>query len=545
MTDIDDKATNEVGTWLDEIARAKKSMHTWTERCEKIRKKYRYEASLNAKTRQYQMLWSNMETMKPSVYTKPPKGVVQQRWKDRDPVSRNACELLERGVNFTLDANDYNTKLEQVRDDYLLYARGCARVKYKPEFDTVDKEDGQLDDASIDPAMDVAQEAKTEQAEEDAESKPGEPKQILKFENINMEYVQRADFVHSISRTWEEVTWVDFICYMSRDELLERFEEDIAKAIPLDAGPDRPEDGRSVNNSQADDKATIHEIWDKAKNRVLWIAKGYPDVLEEGPPYLKFEGFYPCPKPAYGTLTNDSLEPVPDYVFYKDQCDEIDTLTARISSLTEMLKLVGFYPAGPAGEGAPEIERAVIPGFENKMIAVKSWAIFSEGAKGGAPIIWLPIDHVSAVLEACVKLRQQLIEDVYQIYGLSDIMRGDGKASETATAQNIKAQYGSVRIRERQNELARFCRDLCRLVGEILASQFQPETLLKMANMKLPTQAELDAKALQEQIAALQAQAQQSAMMGQAQGGPPMGMNQGPSQQLQAGGPAQNAMGMQ
>jgi hypothetical protein len=521
------KQSNEVGTWLAEIARAQKSMQTWTERCEKIRKKYRYEASLNAKTRQYQMLWSNMETMKPSVYTKPPKGIVQQRWKDRDPVSRDACELLERGVNFTLDANDYNTKLEQVRDDYLLYARGVARVKYKPEFDTVDKEDGMLDDASIDPEEDIEQEAKTPQAAE-----------VLKFENVNMEYVQRADFVHSISRTWEEVTWVDFISYMDRDALRERFAKKIADAIPLDAGPDRPDDSRSINSSQSDDKATIHEIWDKAKNRVLWIAKGYPDVLEEGPPYLKLEGFYPCPKPAYGTLTNDSLEPVPDYVFYKDQCDEIDTLTARIAALTEMLKLVGFYPAGPAGEGAPEIERAVLPGFENKMIAVKSWAIFSEGAKGGAPIIWLPIDHVVAVIEACIKLRQQLVEDVYQIYGLSDIMRGDGKASETATAQNIKAQYGSVRIRERQNELARFCRDLCRLIGEILASQFNQDTLLQMANMKLPTQAELDEQALEAQIAAIQAQAQQSAMIGH-NGGPPMG------QAAPMGGPAQNAMGMQ
>jgi len=260
VADADDKAkpSNEVSTWLSEIARAQKSFNTWMERCEKIRKKYRYEASLNAKTRQYQMLWSNMETMKPSVYTKPPKGVVQQRWKDRDPVSRNACELLERGVNFTLDANDYNTKLEQVRDDYLLYARGVARVKYKPEFDTVDKEDGQLDDASINPAQDVAQEAKTPQGKADAEK--GEPEQVLKFENINLEYIQRQDFVHSISRTWEEVEWVDFICYMDRKALVERFGEKIGNAIPLDSGPDRPNDDRSINSSKADDKATIHEI---------------------------------------------------------------------------------------------------------------------------------------------------------------------------------------------------------------------------------------------------------------------------------------------
>jgi len=507
----DTKPTNEVSTWLSEIARAQKSMIKWTERCEKIRKKYRYEASSSVKVRQYQMLWSNMETMKPSVYTKPPKGVVSQRWKDRDPVARNASELLERGINFTLDANDYNTKLEQVRDDYLLYARGIARVKYKPEFDTVDKEDGMPDDAAIDPENDKAQEAKTAH---------NNPEQILKFENCNLEYVQRDDFVHAIARTWEELPWVSFRCFMTRDELRERFDKKIADAIPLDAGPDRPNDSdRAVNSSNNDDKATIWEIWDKSKNKVLWIAKGYKDVLEKGEPYLKLEGFYPCPKPAYGTLTNDSLEPVPDYVFYKDQCDEIDTLTARIASLSESLKLVGFYPAGPGGEGQPSIENAVKPGFENKMIAVKSWAMFTEGSKNGVPVVFLPVDQVIKVLEGCIKLRQQLIEDVYQIYGLSDIMRGDGKANETATAQSIKAQYGSVRIRERQNELARFCRDLCRIVGEILASQFNEKTLMQMANMNLPTQAELDQQALEQQIEAMRQQAQQQAMAQQA---PPM-----------------------
>lgn len=527
--------TNEVSTWLSEISRSQKHYVKWTERCEKIRKKYRYEASTQTRVRQYQMLWSNMETMKPSVYTKSPKGVVQQRWKDRDPVARNASEMLERAINFTLDANDYNSKLEQVRDDYLLYARGIARVKYKPEFDTVDKEDGMPDDAAIDPAKDV-----------EAESKSGHdtPEQVLKFENCNLEYIQRADFVHSISRTWEEVEWVDFIGFLNREELVDRFGEEIGNAIPLDAGPDRPNESDRSGGEQPDDKATIHEIWDKCNNEVLWIAKGYKDVLEKGEPYLKLEGFYPCPKPAYGTLTNDSLEPIPDYVFYKDQCDEIDTLTARIAALSDSLKLVGFYPAGPKGEGAPEIERAVQPGFENRMIAVKSWAIFQEGAKGGAPIIFLPVDQVANILEGCVKLRQQLIEDVYQIYGLSDIMRGDGNANETATAQNIKAQFGSVRIRTRQDELARFCRDLCRIVGEILASQFNEKTLMQMANMNLPTQAELDQQALKQQIAALQQQAmaaQQPQPMG-AMAGQPMP----PGQAAQMPPPApQPAMAMQ
>jgi hypothetical protein len=41
-----------------------------------------------------------------------------------------------------------------------------------------------------------------------------------------------------------------------------------------------------------------------------------------------------------------------------------------------------------------------------------------------------------------------------------------------------------------------------RLTAEIISEQFQPQTLMDMTNMKLPTQAELDQQALQQQIQA-------------------------------------------
>lgn len=499
----------EVERWLSEIERAQNTdgMKLWRDRCKKIRDKYRYEASRSAKVRKYQMLWSNMETMKPAVMSKPPKGAVQQRWKDRDPVANKATEMLERSINFTLEANDFMSRFQQVRDDFLLYARGVARIEYDPVFDTVSQEAGQPDDAAIDPEAEVA-----EQEQEAYAS----PQTILKFENCLLKYVHREDFVHSISRTWDEVEWEAFRGYLGRKQLVRRFGEDLGNAIPLDASPNQQlrSDDNGVDIAEA--KATIWEIWDKANNRVLWIAKGHDKVLEEGEPYLKLDGFFPNPRPAYGTLTNDTLEPVPDYVFYKDQADEIDTLTARIASLSEQLKLVGFYPAGPKGEGFPEVERAVSPGFENRLIAVKAWAAFTDGGKSTAPIVYLPVDQVGAILKGCVELRKQLIEDIYQIYGLSDIMRGDGDASETATAQSIKAQYGSVRIRERQGEMARFSRDICRLVGEVISTCFSPETLMTMSNIKLPTQEEIDQAALAAQQQALIARAQPPQIAGPA-----------------------------
>ena len=105
--------------------------------------------------------------------------------------------------------------------------------------------------------------------------------------------------------------------------------------------------------------------------------------------------------------------------------------------------------------------------------------------RGGSKMVeYLIIREVVETLKSCIEVRGQLIQDVYQITGISDILRGSSNASETATAQSIKAQWGSVRIRERQKEMARFARDVVGLMCEVIAEHYDPVRVMKMANME-------------------------------------------------------------
>ena len=506
-------------------------MKKWRESCQKIRDLYRYENSIGTRSRKYALLWSNMQTMKGATYAKPPKADISRRFRDKDSSARVAGIMLERCCNFTFEAENYDAVFCKVRDDFLLEARGVARVVYEPVMEEADLDDDTLDGADV-----QGPQAETLEIEREAQD-AGEdgPSEVLTFERVKLEYVHPEDFVTNPARTWEEVEVVGFRSYLTREKLVRRFGDKLGNEIQLDAsaesraGREKSGDPDEAQGEE-DRKATIWEIWDKASNAVLWVSPGYPDVLEEDKPYLKFEHFFPCPRPAYGTMTSDTLAPRADYVFYQDQAEEINALTARIASLQDSLKIVGFYPGGPKGEGVPEVERAVTPGVENKMIAVYGWDNFaSKGGSKGVPVVFMPVQEVAEVLKACVELRKQLIDDVNQIYGIADIMRGDGDARETATAQTLKGNYGSLRIRERQQELARFCRDVTRLVAEVICNHFQPDTIMSMANMPLPT----DAEVMQQQIEAavqarLQAQQQMAAQQQQApmlghNGGPPMG----------------------
>lgn len=462
VTKADDKtASDEEGVaiatrWRGEIERAEKKFNEYWDRCQSIIDLYKQEKSKETKVRKFAMLWSNIETLKPAVYSRTPEPIVKRRYNDQDPLARSASEMVERALIFNFDKTDLDGRMQEVRDNYLLVGRGTAWVRYDPTFHMV---------------------GEGEQAYE-----------ALKSERTTMDFVHWRDFLYQQQRTWADVPWVSRKVPMDRDQLVGRFGEEIGKAITLDHKPAGATDG----DDKSGWKATIYEIWSKTDNKCFWISKSHPTVLDHGPPPLELEGFFPCPRPVFGTLSGEDLIPTPDYVYYQDQANEINSLTARIGALTESLKLVGFYPAG-ASENENVIETAIRPGKENLIIGVPSWAAFSE--KGGAAQIqWLPIDQVATIIKECIALRKELISDVYQITGISDVVRGESDPRETAKAQGIKAQWGSVRIRGRQSEIARFARDVTRIMGEIIADKFQPETLEAMTGIQLPKQADVDAQ---------------------------------------------------
>jgi hypothetical protein len=123
---------------------------------------------------------------------------------------------------------------------------------------------------------------------------------------------------------------------------------------------------------------------------------------------------------------------------------------------------------------------------------------------------WFPVDMVANTLKACVEIRKQQLDDVFQITGIADIMRGDTDPNETAAAQNLKANWGSSRVRDKQKELARFSRDLLVIMGEVVSTHFSADTLAKMTGIKLLPSPEAKAQIQQQQ--AMQQQAYQVAM---------------------------------
>jgi hypothetical protein len=106
---------------------------------------------------------------------------------------------------------------------------------------------------------------------------------------------------------------------------------------------------------------------------------------------------------------------------------------------------------------------------------------FSEkgGLKGSIDL--LPLDTLANALLQCYRAQDEIKSTIFEITGISDIVRGQGAASETATAQQIKGQYAGLRLRAMQEDVALFASELFQLKAQVICTKFQPSTILQYA----------------------------------------------------------------
>lgn len=458
--------------WLNIISQYDNEFKKWENRTNKIVKRYR-DDNRNQNTNEtakFNILWSNVQTLIPAVYAKLPKASVNRRFGDNDPVGRVASQLIERALDFEIEHySDFRSAMRHSVEDRFLGGRGVSWVRYEPHVVAQGMpEDGFQITEDTDESYGES-ETPTDQS-----GLAGETQEEIEYECAPTDYVYWKDFGHSVARTWEEVTQVWRWVYMTKEALIERFGEKTARQIPLDAGAETLKQQGQSNREFT--RAKICELWDLETEKVYWLSKSSGFVIDERDDPLGLEGFFPCAKPLYATMTSDTLIPVADFVLYQDQATELDILTDRIDGLVKALRVRGVYDASQ-----PSLQRLLTEGDNNTLIPVDKWMAFSEkgGLKGSIDI--LPIDTIANTLLQCYRARDEIKAQIYEITGISDIVRGQTAASETATAQQIKGQYAGLRLRSMQEDVALFASDLIRLKAQIICTKFQPQTILQYA----------------------------------------------------------------
>ncbi len=412
--------------WQKKIAASEKKYADYYELISEIRGYYRNERRKNKQN----IFWASVETLKPFLYFKQPVPFVVRRHKTSDAVESMAAKILERALIWDMKQFDFDSVIKYARNDFLLSGMGVLWEKYLPTFRSL--------------GTDL----------------------IKSTEQVDTMYVSPLTFLTDTENVdvWEDVEWIARKGYLSLAELADQFNPEIADYLYGHFG-----DAFCAN---------VYEIWDKPTKSIYYLCPEYPyDFLDVYDDTLHLSGFFPCPKPIMATQTNDGIIPVPDYVEIKSLLDELDGVNNRMRLTMQALKVSGCYD-----NSFPEL--ANILDKDVTLISISDFDKLKDAGGLRGIIDFAPIEQYIGALRALAERRQVLINSIYEITGVSDIMRGSSNSKDTATAVMQKTNFGTLRNQDRQNDMQRFLKDLLRIKAEIICEQFSPEFLVEFLTLE-------------------------------------------------------------
>lgn len=452
--------------WTPQFEAYDRSFKPWLKRMDKIVKRYRDEREQSdvagdTSGKKINIYYSNVSILQPAIYNRLPQPLVRRRYADKDPVGRVASDILQRCIATSIEDN-FNTVMEQSRDDFLHGGRGTVWVRYAAMFG----KEPIIDPATQAPAVDEA----------------GKPIMPKTGERVLVDFVAACDFAHSPVKKWADVTWVARRLYLSKKDAEERFGNTAnnLQFVEHSAESDKKDAGKTDGQKRAE----IWEIWDKTTRKVyFYCPNDGVGVIQEADVPFDLREFFPCPAPAYGIMSNGSLVPVPDFIQYQDQANEMDRLTQRMDGLLDACKVGALYDS----EFASDIQ-TLFSGPELAMIPVANLvAKYSEkSSRAGIDnvVIFTPIQVYADVYEKLRQAREQLKRDIDEITGISDILRGYSAPNATATAEQIKSNFATLRLDKKKATFADFVCNTLRIMGEIISEAFDPETMIAMAGVQ-------------------------------------------------------------
>ena len=227
--------TKQLAFWLNQIEKYERKFKKWEDKSKKIVDRYVDERGEAAQRKaQFNILWSNVQTLLPALYSKQPVPNISRRYDDDKQLGLTVSRVLERAASYYVDTTYFNDIMRQTVLDRLLAGRGTTWVRYSPVFG------------------DAVQETDDELMPE------------LYSEDVDLDFVHWEDFGHTVAKTWQEVRAVWRKVHLDRSELVKRFGEEIGNKIPISTSKDAAEG--EMSNS-----VCVYEIWDKRNKRAIWV----------------------------------------------------------------------------------------------------------------------------------------------------------------------------------------------------------------------------------------------------------------------------------
>ncbi len=399
-----------------------------------------YEAQKD-KSVAFNILHSNIKTIVPAIYNSTPVPDVRRRFSDNDPIAKNVGDATERLISFDIDQFDLDDEMEMMMTDGHVAGRGIIRVRYRAQ------QSGNF---------------------------------IIRRTTCERWPYDRI--VIGPARSWGTVRWIAFQHDLTKDQL-QRLGVEAVRLSNM--GFDEVKAGEGDNRG-IEKSAQVWEIWCKDTRKIKYliyndIDDGLAKVLDDP---LGLPEFFPILKPYMPISRISQYLPVTPYFIYEKLANELDIITKRITRLTEMLKYRGLTDASIKAD-----VDAIMSADDGDFIDSQSAKLWANGAGGLESAIYtMPLDQLTQALAGLYVQRDQVKATIHEVIGLSDVLRGASDARETAAAQHIKSEWGSLRINNHQRAGAKLARELFRMMAAIYQEHYDPETISTITGLPMNDQ---------------------------------------------------------
>jgi len=454
--------------WVKELQAADKERSEFHDRGKKYIKRYANERDATETSKKYfNIFFANTEIKQAALYARTPVPDIKRRFNDADDdVSRVAANLLQRNISYELECDGFDAKFKQMIFDRLVPGIGVGWLRFEQEVG--------------EPEMQQTPDPMTGQPL----LTPIEGSEI-KNQIAQIDYVAWDDFKWSPCRAWTACRWVGRRVAMSKDAVKQRFSE---TAPPLTL-QNLAYATRSTSSLESSDplkprnlvEATVDvmEIWDKERRLVFWVCEGADVPLDVQADTNEFPDFFPTPLPPLARTSTSNTTPIADYKLVQDQYNELDDLNAKAANLVDAIQLRWAYDASN-----PNLKDLYTNTGNLQGVPVKDWMSFSQ-EKGGirGSMEFAPLTEVVAAYTQTIAAREAVKAQIYEIEGISDILRGASTRYETAAATNAKGSYSATRLAVMQNEVADYAQRLLRLKAHLICKFYSPQFFMKRAGM--------------------------------------------------------------
>ena len=386
----------------------------------------------------YPLFWSVVSIEHSAVYSNTPIPDIRPRNTDKNPLYKEAAQVMQQSLEFYLDNTDFDDNYDRTVEDYLIAATGVPRVKLDSEI---------LDEENIG------------------------------FQLVRIEHTPWDRFGWEPVSNWDHCNWIYFEHHMQVKEIRARWGEDIEIDETDEDRPGRKGDGRSRTKNDKD-KGVVYEIWDKKNKEMLIVIRGCSKIPEVMKDPLQLTGFFPVPEPMLLNLSPDELIPTTDYSYIQEFDADIQRMAKRRRALIEQIKAASLHDSSLV-----EIENFMTIS-DGDSVPVEHLLERMEGkADLSNVMMFWPNDERIKVVQLLTEQINEMRANVDEIMGISDILRGSSNPQDAQGTNMIKERWAGIRLRKKQKAVQKQIRTLFRMMAEITVEHVTVDNLEAMTQM--------------------------------------------------------------